>query len=113
MSKHFYKDVKVIKFCKARGCNVEFRPERGSIEDRLGFCIVHRREHYKAWYRDVCLPYAKTLTPDQRKRYAKTRHETWKKWVIKNLEKRRKQALESYHRNKAKHKDRKHRKIIL
>lgn len=109
MSKHFYRDVKVVKHCKVKGCNVLFRPQRGSVEDRLGLCHTHRHEYYKKWYDKVGRKYEESLTPAQKERYKKTRYATWLKWVEKNKEKRRAQALASYHRNKAKHKDRKHR----
>jgi len=110
MSKHFYKDVKVIKFCKF--CGVSFRPQRGSFFSSLGLCHKHRRVYYRNWYINKFLPFFAKLTPEQQQKYRDMRYATWKKWVSNNVERRRLQALESYHRNKDKpqNKARRHRR---
>lgn len=108
MSKYFYRDVKLIKFCKV--CNVEYRPERGSFFAMLGLCHKHRKVYYQDWYKNKFLPFFEKLSLEQKQKYRDMRYGVWKKWVTNNVERRRLQALESYHRNKHKHTDRKHRK---
>ena len=109
MSKHFYRDVKLISFCKV--CGVEFRPPRASFFAMLGLCHKHRKLYYRAWYFNVYLPFFKKLTPAQQQKYRDRRYQVWLKWVTNNKERRKLQALESYHRRKHLHKDRKHRKV--
>ena len=112
MSKHFYKDVKVIKVCKVPGCGVEYRPERGSFFSKLNLCHKHRNIYYRNWYINTFLPYFKKLPEAEKEKYRAMKLEGWKRWVEKNLDKRRQQALESYHRNKHLHVARKHRKVV-
>ena len=110
MSQHFYKDVKIIKFCKV--CGVEFRPQRFSLAAALGLCHTHRHAYQQKHYREVYVPFLATATPEQKAAYRKKRYEVWKKWVNVYKTKRRAQALASYHRNKHKHVSRKHRKVV-
>ena len=98
----FFKNIKVIKFCKV--CKVMFRPDRGSPESSIGLCYVHRKifynEHSKKRYQN--------FSPEKKKEYIKKNAERYKIWISKNIERRRKIALVSYHRRKHLHKDRKH-----
>ena len=107
MSKHFYKDIKLIKLCKA--CGVEFRPLRYSFFAHLGLCHKHRKVWYRNWYINWFLPWFKKQSPEVQQRYRDMRYGVWKKWVENNKDRRRLQALVSYHKNKDKHRDRKHR----
>lgn len=111
MSKDFYKDVKIIKICKVPECGVEYRPERGSFFAEIGLCHKHRTIYYRNWYINRFLPFFKKLPEAEKERYRKMKLAVWKKWVERNKDKRRLQALESYHRNKHKHIDRKHRAV--
>lgn len=95
-----WRDVRVIRWCKV--CKISFRPERGSVEDRLGYCHTHRHEHYAKWWEEYGKKYFDTLSPEKQEEYAKTRYEVWLRWVEENKEKRRQIALASYHRNKKK-----------
>lgn len=107
MSKKFYKDVHIIAYCKI--CSVEFRPKRYGYRAALCVCNVHLREFLKKRYAEYGREYEKK--PERKK----MRFEVWKKWVKKNIEHRRKLALESYHRRKfdPKNRSRKHRKSNL
>jgi len=104
MSKLFYKEKKTLmKLCKAEGCKAWYRPEYRSWNARLGFCYDHRKMYYKEWNRKVFLPWLKKQTPEKRALVKKLRRQAWDKWVANNIDKRREQALRSYHANKAKH----------
>jgi len=111
MSKHFYKDIKLIRFCKK--CGVEYRPPRFSFFASLRLCWVCRRPYYEKWYKERFLPYWNRQTPERKKEIKAQKHVVWLKWVEVNKEKRRAQALLSYHKNKTKHKGRRHRKTAL
>lgn len=108
MSKHYYKDIKLIRFCKK--CGVEYRPPRFSFFAMLRLCWKCRRPYYAKWYRTVFLPWWKKQTPARQQEIKAQRQETWRVWVDRNKNHRRAQALASYHRNKDKHKGRRHRK---
>lgn len=108
MSKHFYKDVQVIKICKVPTCLQEYRPQRGSFFAKLNLCHKHRNIYYRNWYLNTFVPFFKKLPEEEKQKYRDMKMDAWKKWVEKNLDKRRQQALESYHRNKHKS-NRKHR----
>ena len=101
----YYKDIKIIKFCKV--CGVRYRPARYSHQASLGLCHTHRRiyklEEFRKWF--------KKLSPEVQKKYRDREYEIWKKWVLKHMDRRRKMALESYHRRKGepKNRARKHR----
>lgn len=103
--RQFTKDIKIIKFCKV--CRVEFRPDRGSPQAGLGLCYEHR----KIFYRKKSFKWFKSLSPERRKYFQKRQYPIWLKWVVNNIEKRRRQARESYHRRKHLHKDKKHVKV--
>jgi len=111
----FYKDIKVIKFCKAKGCGVEYRPARGSFFSHLGVCHKHRRVYYMNWYANIFLPWFKKQTPEVQQKYRDMRYGVWLKWCKKNSGRRRMQALKSYHRRKSDpaNKKRKHRRVKL
>lgn len=93
-----YRDIKLIKFCKV--CGVEYRPARYSFSAHLGLCHKHRRVYYKNWYANYFLPWFKKQPPAVKQKYREKKYASWKKWVEKNIDRRRKQALESYHRRK-------------
>jgi len=86
----FYKDIKVIKSCLI--CGAVFRPPRGD-GNHHGFCIKHRSLYWRSWYEK----YGKKL---DRKKYKEAQDRAWKNWVEKHKERRRAQALASYHRRK-------------
>ena len=112
MSKHFYKDVQVVKVCKVPECLVEYRPGRASFFARLNLCHKHRRIYYRNWYINTFLPYFKALPAEEKAKMRAMKQVNWNKWVEKNGDKRRLQALKSYHLNKHKHVARKHRKVV-
>ena len=105
MSKLFYKDIKVIKFCKV--CKISCRFPNDSFFSSLGLCYKHRRDFYRDWRKKVWWPWFKKQLPEVQKKY----RDSWNKWVEKNIDRRRKIALRSYHRRKfdSKNKARKHR----
>lgn len=106
MRQKFYKDIKLIKFCKE--CWVEYRPQRYTFFAMLGLCWVCRRKYYKRWYHEVWKPWFAKQPPEVQARHKKTQLVNWKVWVTRNMLKRQQQALASYHRRKHLHKDRKH-----
>ncbi len=111
MSKHFWRDVKLIKHCKV--CHVEYRPERYSFFATLGLCHKHRSVYYRNWYINKFLPFFAKLPPEKKQYYRDMQRKRWNEWVSNNIDKRRARALESYHRRKVdpKNKKRKHRKV--
>lgn len=111
MSKKFYREVKLIKFCKNKKCGVEYRPQRGSFFAMLGLCWECRRPYYAMWYKEIWKPWFANQTPKKQAEIKNQKYLAWKAWVTDNIVKRRKQALASYHRNKKKksNKERKHR----
>ena len=100
MSQKFYKDVQIIKFCTV--CGVEFRPRRFTIAASLGFCYPHRREYF----RKIGIAAYKKLSAEQKKQRWMAGYGTWKLWIAKWPDRRRGQALASYHKNKKKKKNR-------
>jgi len=94
----FIKEMKYIIFCKECGKEIRFF---SGWNWRVGtkLCIAHRG----IWLRQE---YEKYKSNPKRK---EVKYKRWKEYIILNIEKRRRWALESYHRNKHKHKDRKHR----
>ena len=113
MSKEFYRDIKLIISCK--NCGVEYRPARFSFFASLKLCWKCRRIYYRNWYINKFLPWFMKQPKEVQDKYRKMRYDAWLKWVEKNADKRRKQALESYHRRKLdpKNRARKHVKINL
>lgn len=109
----FYRDVKLVCICKV--CKVEFRPERYSAFARIGLCHKHRYIYYRNWYINWFLPWFAKQSPETQQRYRDMRYGVWKKWVNSYPERRKKIALDSYHRRKADptNKKRKHRKTNL
>ena len=107
MSKHYYRDVKLIKFCKK--CGVEYRPPRFTFFAMFGLCWKCRRPYYKKFYNEVWKPWFAKQTPEMRAKIKGKRYLVWKIWVTKNEIKRRQQALASYHKNKEKYRGRRHR----
>lgn len=107
MSKKFFRDIKVIKFCKAvehgRQCGVAYKPARGSFFARLGYCYVHRRKYYKEWYTEKFVPWFDNQSEETKRYYRRIKREIWDAWVAKYPERRRSIALTSYHKNKDKH----------
>lgn len=104
MSKEFYKNVKIIRFCKV--CDVSFRMSRNYHVVGYNLCIVHRREFWRAEIRKQM----KTETFKEYKKRNKAKHDADnRRWVATHMERRRAIALASYHKNKHKHK-RKHKK---
>ncbi len=93
---------KWIKFCSI--CGIDYAPKRGSWEAATNLCVLHRDQWYKELYKKKYLferlPYRKAL-----------RYKVWLAWVKKNWERRKKIALDSYHRrkNEPHNKMRKHR----
>jgi len=98
MSKHFYRNIKIIKFCKF--CGVEYRPARYSFLSHLEVCHKHRNIYYRNFYINYFLPWFKRLPESEKTRYRKMNYKAWGKWVKKNIGKRRLLALASYHRRK-------------
>ena len=109
----FYHDVKLVCICKM--CGVEFRPARYSMFAMIGLCHKHRYIYYQNWYINRFLPWFAKQTPAVQQYYRDMRYGVWKKWVEKNKDKRRLQALTSYHRNKHKstRKHRATRKVVV
>lgn len=103
----FYKQRQVMKVCLV--CGTVFKPEWKSSFASLGFCHKHRHIHYQKFYANVFVPWYDALSPEERKAFKQKQYNIWKRWVENNKPQRRAQALASYHKNKDKHRDRKHR----
>lgn len=95
--------IRIGRRCKE--CGVEYTG-RSQWSVRLGLCAVHRREWFKKFYQEYTKEYLRTH-PEARLRA----YQSWRRWVIKNLSRRRTLALESYHRNKNKPGNKKRRHI--
>ena len=109
MSKEFYRDIQIKKYC--RDCRVEFRVRRGNTDIwQIRYCRVCRKIEWRKWYWTVGKPYFESLPEEERNRIKRRKYEIWLSWVVSNKKARRRQALESYHRRKHLHKARKHRK---
>lgn len=103
----FYKDIKLIIFC--RKCGVQFRPRRFSARAQQKMCF-HCYKKFVAFpsnARKIAAYHA--LTPEQKKEYYKKSYQRYLKWCSTHKELKKKRALASYHQNKHKHKTRKHR----
>lgn len=96
----FYKDLKLIYFCKE--CGVEYRPQRFTYKANLHRCWKCRRLY--------CSERFKKQTPERQREIKERNYKLGKLWVIKNIEKRRKIALKSYHQRKDEHRARRHRR---
>ena len=92
MSDRTFRIIKVIMECLL--CGAVYRPERGDDTHR-GFCYKHRSLYWRSWYAKYGKKYKYDLS-----KYKEARDRAWKKWVEKNKERRRAQALASYHRRK-------------
>ncbi len=112
MSKKFYRELTVIRTCKSPGCGARYKPNKGTVSERLGFCDEHRAEYYRTWKKKYGDPWLKSLTPVRREAYKVRRYQAWLDWLKNkdNLKKRRAWALASYHRNKHKHREERNRK---
>ena len=105
----FSRNIKVIKFCKGKlpngkTCSIEYNPQTRTLA-YLGFCYTHRKQFYKKIWRKYGKPYQRIYgkTPARKaKQYIR-----WRKWVTRNIDKRRLIALKSYHRHKDEHRHRK------
>ena len=95
-----HKDKITIRKCKT--CDVTFRYRGRSTSDRA-YCYDCRQEMYHHWYHNVWIPWFNSLSDDKKVELKEKRLEQWHKWVGDNQERRRQQALASYHRTKAKH----------
>jgi hypothetical protein len=106
-----YREYFYIYQCKV--CRIEFRPQH---EDRyrryLRLCHKCRMEYSRKRYRAYYLSYFQALPPERQRTIKAKRYAIWKVWVGKNIERRRKQALESYHRCKHRH-NRRHRRTRI
>ena len=105
MSQKFYKNIKLILFCKV--CGVKYLPERYSKRAEMGGCYKHRWVSQTQWN---SVWYAK-LPPERKKIYAQVKYGKWKNWVKNNIEGRRRIARISYHKRKldSKNRARRHR----
>jgi hypothetical protein len=96
---YFYKEYHYIMYCKL--CGVMFRPQH---EDRyrryLGLCYECKQKYWKKRYREYYVPYFNALPPEKQQGIKKARYEAWRRWVQAHLERRRAQALKSYHARK-------------
>ena len=98
----YYKEKHIlVRRCKAPECPASYRPERGSQHDRMGLCWKHRRIWYRNWYLNWFLPWFKKQPPEIQVHYRQMKYNVWLKWVEKNINRRRKSALTSYHKQKA------------
>ena len=104
MSKHFYRDIKLIRRCKV--CGVEFRPPRFGYRAALRRCYVHRNEYMREQYR----LYVSRMSPDKLREFRVMKYMAWRQWTAANVERRRLHALRSYHKRKHLHKGRRHRR---
>ena len=108
-NKYFYKDIKIIKVCRV--CGVSFRPPRFTHRASISLCIKHFRiqsnEAFKKRFAG--------LSKEEKSLLSKKRYPYWLEWKKKNIIKRNKIALESYHRRKndSKNKARRHRRTKL
>lgn len=94
----FIKQMKYIVFCKKCGKEIRFY-DGWNWRINVGLCYGCRQGWFKERYHQF------RTSPH----YKAQNYQSWKRWTVANIVKRRRQALESYHRNKAKHKQRRHR----
>ena len=99
-----------MKLCKVEGCGAWYRPERHTWHAKLGVCYVHRKAYYKKWHRTHFLPWLKKQSPEKQAQYKKMHKDAWDKWVATHIDRRRSQALASYHKNKEKRQKRRNAK---
>lgn len=98
----FYKDIQLVRNCKV--CRQEYRPRRFTYSAGLRLCWKCRKEYHKEFYKKYTIPFVQRQTPERQKELRKQNLEAWKKWVARHPNRRRAQALASYHRNKWKKK---------
>jgi len=101
------KFVKVMNYiAKCKVCGKEYRSYgKYTYKIALKLCYTHRQIWFKQQYQKCkANPQCKAMV-----------YEKWKRWVIRNIEKRRWWALKSYHKRKdlPKNKLRKHRRTKL
>ena len=78
-------------FVKCRVCGIEYRSHSGwTWRIGLRLCVTHRR----AWFNEQYKKYK------SKPRFKLRKYQEWKRWVVANIESRRRLALESYHRRK-------------
>lgn len=95
----FYKEYQYIKSCKI--CGVVFRPPHHDTYRRyLGLCYICKQKYHKKRYREYYIPYFNALPPEKQQGIKKARYETWRRWVKAHINRRRAQALKSYHTRK-------------
>src|SRR3990167_261608 len=102
MTIKFFKEYRLIVFCKARlpdgrQCSKELRVLVNSVRAKVGLCYTHRCEFFRKRWRTVeklRIAASPAARESERRR--------WTLWVIRNLDRRQRQALKSYHLNKDK-----------
>lgn len=100
----FWKDIKIIKWCS--NCKVRYEPNRYSWQNKRNICVKCVSKELALWRKKNSKKWAKIVSK-YRKKPRSVRllwqiraYERWKEWVAKNPEKRKKIALNSYHRRK-------------
>ncbi len=110
MTKTYYRQILgIIKKCK--GCGKHWRPEVYSLASQnRNLCEVCRKEYHKKFYWNYLKPYLASLKPELKERLKEQKKKAWNNWVKKNPDRRREQALASYHRNKNKARNKRRRR---
>jgi len=91
---YFYRDVKIIRLCKV--CKVMFKPVRGRYHHNL--CIEHRRKFLHDYYAKK----RANMSPEEKRELNHRNAPNRKRWIEKNLNRRRDIALLSCWKNKYK-----------
>lgn len=87
----FFRKYKRIIHCQV--CGVRIAQKKYNLK----YCDAHLKEYEAILFRKI-REYQER--PENKKKFAAYRYQTWLKWVENNKEKRRAQALASYHRKK-------------
>lgn len=99
----YFKEIKgIIKTCIR--CGELWYPKVYS-KHTFNACAKCKRALYREWYRDYWKPRFDSLPEDKKAYWLKLRLKNWHKWVEKHTDRRRAQALASYHKNKGKKKN--------
>ena len=105
MAQYYYKDIKIIKWCKQ--CDAEFRPLRYTWQNKRMICpkcvakeiALWRKKNPDKW-REIVRRYRKKAR-SKRLPWAVHAYQQWQRWVAKNPQRRKDIANKSYHRRKS------------
>ena len=104
MGTDFYKDIKIIKWCK--NCGTEWRPIRYTWQNRRLLCTKCVAKEIAAWRKKNPQKWAEIVRKYKKKARSKRlpwvlhAYEQWKHWIAQHPERRREIARKSYYKRK-------------